>query len=231
MDRVLQLQELVPDDDSFHADDAQLRPDPSKCLYRYTFTAKGGDVRKWWSLPESAMKHLDVSLDGCKKLRTKIFGHKSRCGTFFSFCEFVLSFVTPILGTTNDNVDVVLKGMDHGHCVGWHSVPYGEGHRDALVPVYRLKPKPPEVVFMDYACGCEEFSLNHMPRYFSGTQFYHDVFHGYAHQCPPRFDSRRVEATSGYNTSLMEQFNSYLQPLRGLLKAWTTRVSMCELIF
>ena len=88
---------------------------------------------------------------------------------------------------------------------------YGEGRRDAAVPLYRLKPVPPKGYFMDFACACEVFGLNYMPRYFRNTEFFHDIFHGFKHLCSIRFDSRRSAEYSALNTSIMEQVKTQAQ--------------------
>ena len=87
MDSVLGLRDLVPPDLYAEADKVELRRDPLRCLYRYTFTPQGGDVRHSWSLPDTAVRHLEVSQDGCRKKRDRLFGDNKRNATFFSFCE------------------------------------------------------------------------------------------------------------------------------------------------
>lgn len=66
---------------------AELRKDPSKCLYRYTFTDAGGDVRSSWHLPDMAEKRVEEGPDGCHKVRTKVFGHRARSALFLTVCE------------------------------------------------------------------------------------------------------------------------------------------------
>ena len=104
-------------------------------------------------------------------------------------------------------------------------MPKGEGTRDAICPLLKFKKTPPKAVFFDWGCKANESSLNWAGAYFRDTAFYHDVFHGVAHKCPNCYDSRRISNYAGLNTSLMEQVNSFLQPLRGILKSGTTRVN------
>ena len=74
-----------------------------------------------------------------------------------------------------------------------------------MVPVYRLKPQAPKAYFMDFACGCEDFALNYLGKYYQDTEFFHDIFHGYSHKCSQRYNSRRLQTLRAINTSIMEQ--------------------------
>lgn len=184
----------------------------------------GSSVRTSWNLPPTAQQAIDTdtgSSEGCKKVRFTYFGHRQRSGLWVSMC------------------------MIHQTIIGYHVMAHGEGRRDAIYPVYRFLEKPPEVLFGDYVCGIEETCLNYLPHYFKGVQFFHDIFHGCTHVCSERFCSRRISAYAVLNTSLMEQvqqeifycalhshynfsynlqMNSFLQPLRGILKSGLTKV-------
>ena len=47
--------------------------------------------------------------------------------------------------------------------------------------------------------------------YFSQTRFSHDIFHICSHKCSPAFRCQRLEGFSGFNTSICEHFNAFLQ--------------------
>ena len=119
----------------------------------------------------------------------------------------------------------MFSGMTHEHCVGWHVMTHGEGRRDAITPLFRLMPKAPKTYFMDFACGCDDYALNYHPQFFQETQFFSDAFHGFSHKCSSRFTANRLPQFKSMNTSLMEQFNAFAQPVKGLLKSHTTKVS------
>jgi hypothetical protein len=101
----------------------------------------------------------------------------------------------------------------------------------SVAPLYRYMEKAPRAVFVDYACGVAEIALNWMPDFFLETSFYHDVFHGFVHKCGPVHKSTRHRAFRKVNTSLMEQINAFLQPLRSLLSSKTTKVFLSALTF
>lgn len=202
------------------------RPNPAQTGIRYFATECGASIRNQWPLPQSAvakLSHVDNSCEGCTKKRSVYVGHKQRTGMWINVC------------------------MIHEHIIGYHLIHRSEGRRDAVIPLYRFFEKPPLAVWNDFACGCEESGLNWLPSFFSKTQHFHDMFHGYAHLCSRRFFSRRVPRFSSLNTSLMEQVrrnsstiqhivahvsqnmvvqvNSFLQPLRALVRSPSTRVS------
>lgn len=184
----------------------------------------GKSVRVSWPLPSGAQKIADTdtgSSEGCRKVRFTFVGHRQRSGLWVSMC------------------------MLHQTIIGYHVMPNGEGRRDAIYPLYRFLEKPPDALFGDYACGIEETCLNYLPQYFKGVDFFHDIFHGCTHVCSERYCSRRLSAYAVLNTSLMEQvcllcispcvcqsglmyvycqMNSFLQPLRGILKSGLTKV-------
>ena len=102
----------------------------------------------------------------------------------------------------------------HGHCYGFHMIPGSEGRKDASASLYCYLEKPPKVVFYDFACSLSEYTQNRESGYFSQTRFFHDIFHGYSHKCSPAFRCQRLEGFSGFNTSICEQFNAFLQCIK-----------------
>ena len=114
--------------------------------------------------------------------------------------------------------------MKHSKIVAYHIIKRGEGKRDAICSLYRFKKESPKVMMVDFACHAEETALNWLPEYFKDTSFVHDTFHSYGHVCSSRFGFLDNERKPCINSSLMEQINAYLQPLRGLLASGTTKV-------
>jgi len=114
--------------------------------------------------------------------------------------------------------------MDHETIIGFHIMPGAEGKRDFLFPMYKNKEAAPEQIWVDFGCGCSEMALNYCPEYYKDVEFYVDAFHNYSHKCPGCFESKRFPEFEQLNTSLMEQINSFMQPLRGILKSGTTKV-------
>ena len=160
------------------------RPDPSTTGCRYMLTEHGKSVRNRWAVPSFSLKHSNERLgseNGCSKKRYRLIGRRQRAGLWLVEC------------------------MKHGCVVGYHVMEYGEGRRDAFLPLYRFMQEPPIAFFSDYVCGIEETALNLQPEYWKCTSFYHDRFHGFAHKCSERFESRRHVQFSSLNTSLMEQ--------------------------
>ena len=66
---------------------------------------------------------------------------------------------------------------------------------------------------MDFACCLVEYGLNREAGYFAKTRFYHDIFHGYTHNCPEVYDY-----TSVYNSSICEQYNSFIGVVKNAAK-------------
>ena len=149
------------------------------------------------SLIASTMRKLRLR---CTKKRFGVMGHRQRAGLWIAVC------------------------MRHETVIGFHIMPGAEGKRDFLFPMYKYKEAPPEQVWVDFGCGCSEMALNYCPEYFKDVEFYVDAFHNYSHKCPGCFESKRFPEFEQLNTSLMEQINSFMQPLRGILKSGTTKV-------
>jgi hypothetical protein len=185
----------------------QDEPNPLTSGIRYRFTESGKQFRSQWSLQKGSTTKLkkkgtayDVSGDGCNKKRPVMIGHRQRTWIWIYTC------------------------LRHEHIIGFHVISSSEGMRDAVCPLYRYLPEAPEHIWVDYACGMAECAMNWMPHYFKFTKFYHDVFHGLKHVCGPTHKSQRTFDFLKVNTSLMEQINSELQPLRGLVASHTTKV-------
>ena len=179
------------------------RPNPAETGQRYFFSADGKPVRASWPLPKELVdrvNHEETSSSGCTKKRFGVMGHRQRAGLWIAVC------------------------MDHETIIGFHIMPGAEGKRDFLFPMYKNKEAPPEQIWVDFGCGCSEMALNYVPEYFKDVEFYVDAFHNYSHKCPGCFESKRFPEFEQLNTSLMEQINSFMQPLRGILKSGTTKV-------
>ena len=160
------------------------RPNPATTGFRYIATESGCSIRSKWALPSTAIARIgqtEISSDGCSKSRFVHFGNKQRTGMWVNLC------------------------LIHEKVIGYHLILNSEGHRDALIPIYKFFEEAPTAIWNDFGCGCEESGLNWLPHFFSKTQHFHDMFHGFSHLCPPRFSSRRLPAYSTLDTSVMEQ--------------------------
>lgn len=199
----LVLMSSQPDHES-----CQRRPNPTTTGQRYFFSSDGKPVRASWPLPDDLMKrnaYDDTSSSGCSKKRFGEIGHRQRAGMWIMVC------------------------MTHETIIGFHVMPGAEGKRDFIYPLYKYKRDPPRQVWVDFGCGCSETGLNHIPEYFADVEFFVDAFHSYSHLCPCVFGSKRYPEFKSLNTSIMEQINSFLQPLRGILKSGTTKVNFTTL--
>ena len=178
---------------------------PAVTGFDYNWFAKlsQGCERGAWPEPKEGGKfvYFDVSGSDCKKKRMVIIGHRARCSLWVWTC------------------------MIHHRVVAYHIIKRGEGKRDAIISLYRFKKDPPTAVFVDFACQAEESGLNWLVDYYKDVRFFHDTFHGYGHKCSSRFSSRGLKGIPAANTSIMEQFNAFLQPLRGILSSGQTRVN------
>jgi hypothetical protein len=178
---------------------------PTQCGYRYFFDGTSHlKERSCWSLPanaETMTKGHAVSAEGCQKKTSFIVRKRQRSMIWFWFC------------------------VKHETVLGFHVIPGSEGRRDAVYSLYRTKQFPPKTIFVDFSCLMEEMALNYLPHFYGKVQFFHDIFHGYGHKCSERFRSNRISSYDALNTSTMEQFNSFLQPLNQMVKAHTTKVS------
>lgn len=194
--------------DSLLSQTSSTLEDPTNVGYRYWFSQHGGQIRNKWPLPDGARQIKDeTSCEGCQKKRFVYIGHRQRSGLWIWLC------------------------IVHQRIIGYHIIKHGEGRRDPLFTLYRFKEVAPKVVYIDFSCGAEESALNWLPEYFGHTEFYHDAFHGYGHICSQRFTSSRLLSLRHLNTSIMEQANSFLQTLRGLLISPRTKVGYSAFCF
>ena len=116
---------------------------------------------------------------------------------------------------------------NHGHCYGFHIIDGSEGRKDAAHSIYSYKKTAPAVVLYDFACSMEEYCLNRETGYWKNTAFFHDIFHGYKHKCSIAFKCTRLQHMDVLNTSICEQFNSYLQ----CIKATARHMSQTHFMF
>lgn len=179
--------------------------DATKTGFNYECFRKlsGGKERNSFPQPPKVTGFIsvDTSGSGCQKNRQYAIGHAARCGLWIWTC------------------------MLHHRVVGYHVMPHGEGRRDCLLSLLRFKLDPPHAVWVDFACHAEETGLNWAPEYFRDVQWYHDTFHGFSHVCAGRFSSAGLADMKLMNTSIMEQMNSFLQPIRGVLRSGSMKVS------
>ena len=102
----------------------------------------------------------------------------------------------------------------HGHSYGFHCINSGEGRKDVFSSLYKYIETPPEHIFYDFACQLHEYCLNREPELFKNTRFWHDLFHSIGHVCGENFKTTRVTGLGGLNTSICEQWNSFLQCMK-----------------
>ena len=165
---------------------------PPKHGVAYYFTSHGCKLREVRSFPidkESSKNFDDVPDVSCMKK----FPQVSKKGTSYLFLWFC-----PL----------------HGHCYGYHLIPGSEGRKDAAKSLYSYMENPPEVVFYDFACSLSEYAKNRESGYFQNTRFYHDYFHGYTHKCTSAFRQDTLAGFKPVNSSICEQFNSFLQCIK-----------------
>ncbi|XP_047144680.2 uncharacterized protein LOC124818179 [Hydra vulgaris] len=167
---------------------------PAKYGRAYYFTQHGCQIRRMrdFTIDKEDRKkivfddHPDVSCD-------KQFPSVSKKGTTYAFFWFC-----PV----------------HGHCYGFHIIPGSEGRKDPAASLYTHCPEAPDDLFYDFACNLSEYCKNRESQYFSKTRFFHDIFHGYTHKCSNAFKYNRLTNSSQVNTSICEQFNSYIQKIK-----------------
>ena len=100
----------------------------------------------------------------------------------------------------------------------FHVILGSEGRKDASAALYTRAEHSPSVVFYDHACSLSEYVKNRESGFFQETRFFHDVFHGFTHKCSASFRSNTVLGFDGANTSICEQFNSYIQRIKSSVK-------------
>lgn len=189
----------------FHSHDVPPEPaipiastyNPPKFGRAYYFTEHGQQVREIRRFPIDNRKepaNFDNTPDEicCKK-----FPQVSKKGVSYLFLWFC---------------------PKHGHCLGFHVIPGSEGRKDPASSLYGYCEVPPGVVFYDFTCSLSEYAHNRESGFFRDTRFFHDVFHGYTHKCSPAFKCERLLGFECVNTSICEQFNSFLQRIKASAK-------------
>ncbi len=93
-------------------------------------------------------------------------------------------------------------------------IPSSEGRKDPMWSLYSHLETPPYVIFYDFACNFNEYSLNRESGYYQYVLFFHDIFHGFTHKCSAVFRSSRLIGFEPVNSEICEQFNSFLQSIK-----------------
>ena len=109
----------------------------------------------------------------------------------------------------------------HGHCYGYHIIPGTEGRKDPAASLYTHLEKARDYVLYDFACSFSGYCHNRESGYFRNTSYFHDVFHGYTHTCTVAFRCNRLSRFDQVNSSIVEQFNSFLQNIKTAAKLMT----------
>ena len=158
----------------------------------YYFTRHGEKLR---SMPrydrdlKSSSTYDAIPTGPCSKNYTKV-SHRGWSHLFLYFCPL------------------------HGICYGYHIIDGAEGRKDAHSSVFQYMENAPAEIFYDFSCSLNEYTLNREPRFWRNTRFWHDLFHGYSHKCGPNYSSSRISSLNGLDTSICEQFNSFLQCIK-----------------
>ena len=172
---------------------------PPKYGRAYYFTKSGCQLRQMRLFDvdkDNRSNYDDIPGDPCNK----IFPQVSKQGTsylFLWFCPF------------------------HGHCYGFHVMPRSEGRKDAAASLYTHLKEGPSEIFYDYACGLSEYNHNRESGFYKNTRYFHDIFHGYMHKCSKAFHCHRLLGFNTLNTSVCEQFNSFIQNVKASCKLMT----------
>ena len=166
---------------------------PPKFGRAYYFSSHGCQVRRLRQFPIDARKKGSNFDDSPDAYCLKKFPQVSKKGTNYLFLWFC---------------------PHHGHCYGYHIIPGSEGRKDPSASLYMYTEECPEVVLYDFTCSLSEYTHNRESGYFGRTRFYHDVFHGYTHKCSPAFRCDTLHGFDTVNSSICEQFNSFLQKIK-----------------
>ena len=105
---------------------------------------------------------------------------------------------------------------EHGRVLGLHTIYKGqaEGPRDPMGALLFCEVAPKFVVY-DNACNLAEYTKSRHPSFFADTIFVHDRFHGVNHvACSRVFNADRYPELDFLNSSIAEQFNSFLKVRR-----------------
>ena len=131
----------------------------------YYFSETGQQIRENRNFSINGNSHSGIHDDRpTTSSCNKTYPNKSKKGASFLFLWFCPS---------------------HGHCYGGHIVDGPEGRKDPASSLFTYLEKPPDALFYDFACSFEEYTLNREAQFFKQTCFYHDLFHGYTHNCSP----------------------------------------------
>ena len=103
---------------------------------------------------------------------------------------------------------------EHGHVYGFHLISGAEGRKDPFSSAYQYMESAPEHIYYDFGCAFSDYCLNREPSFFRNTQFWIDEFHGHNHVCGDNHKPARVEGIPHPNTSICEQFNSYISDFK-----------------
>ena len=102
----------------------------------------------------------------------------------------------------------------HGHCYGFHIINRAEGRKDAFASAMKFMTRAPDELYYDYSCSLSEYCLNREPSFFSRTRCWFDIFHSFNHKCGDNHKCVNVPGLFHTNTSICEQFNSYLNNIK-----------------
>lgn len=181
--------DVIPDE----ADPIENTYNPAKFGRAYYFHPHGCQLRKmrpFTADKNAANRNFD---DRPASICNKSFPQVSKKGVSYLFLWFC-----PI----------------HGHCYGFHIIPGSEGRKDPAASLYtHLKEAPGDILY-DFACSLSEYAHNRESGYFKNTSYFHDVFHGYTHKCSAAFRCNRLSKFNAVNSSICEQFNSFLQNVK-----------------
>ena len=109
----------------------------------------------------------------------------------------------------------------HGHCYGFHIIPGSEGRKDPAATVYTHMETPLKCIFYDHACSLSEYFKNWKSGFFENTGVLHNLFHGFTDKCSTSLSCADLNCFSQVNTSISEQFNSYIQRIKSSAKLLT----------
>ena len=91
----------------------------------------------------------------------------------------------------------------------------GKIQQQLFTPTWRHLPPP---IFYDHACSLSECVKNRESGFFKNTRVFHDVFHEFTHKCSTSLSCADLNCFAQVNTSVCEQFNSYIQRIKSSAK-------------
>ena len=116
----------------------------------------------------------------------------------------------------------------HGHCWGFHfSKGEDEGLKDPFDSLHTHLKHAPDIILHDLACELEEYCLDREAGFFRATKFYHNVFHEGSLKCSDVYDSRRMLGTRVYDSSIFEEFDSFMETIKSV----SNNISRLQLTF